>query len=88
MIRHQKENTYEISRTQERSQREKKNHQRSQDCYGNIKSAIHTAEKNRTEKGEQNKMYILKIFIGLERKGNGTPLQYFCLKNPMDGGAW
>ena len=44
--------------------------------------------KNRTEKGEQNKMYILKIFIGLERKGNGTPLQYFCLKNPMDGGAW
>ena len=19
---------------------------------------------------------------------NGTPLQYFCLKNPMDGGAW
>ena len=45
MIRHQKENTYEISRTQERSQRQKKNHQRSQDCYGNIKSAIHTAEK-------------------------------------------
>ena len=22
------------------------------------------------------------------RYGNGTPLQYFCLKNPMDGGAW
>ena len=21
-------------------------------------------------------------------KGNGTPLQYFCLENPMDGGAW
>ena len=20
--------------------------------------------------------------------GNGTPLQYSCLKNPMDGGAW
>ena len=20
-------------------------------------------------------------------KGNGTPLQYFCLENPMDGGA-
>ena len=20
--------------------------------------------------------------------GNGTPLQYFCLANPMDGGAW
>ena len=21
-------------------------------------------------------------------KGNGNPLQYFCLKNPMDRGAW
>ena len=21
-------------------------------------------------------------------EGNGTPLQYSCLENPMDGGAW
>ena len=21
-------------------------------------------------------------------EGNGTPLQYSCLKNPLDGGAW
>ena len=21
-------------------------------------------------------------------EGNGTPLHYFCLENPMDGGAW
>ena len=27
----------------------------------------------------------LEIFSG---EGNGTPLQYFCLENPMDGGAW
>ena len=31
-------------------------------------------------------------FLGLSsissREGNGTPLQYFCLENPMDGGAW
>ena len=25
------------------------------------------------------------IFIG---EGNGTPLQYSCLENPIDGGAW
>ena len=28
---------------------------------------------------------------GLERspgEGNGTPLQYSCLENPMDGEAW
>ena len=24
----------------------------------------------------------------LAREGNGTPLQYSCLENPMDGGAW
>ena len=24
-------------------------------------------------------------FIG---EGNGNPLQYFCLENPRDGGAW
>ena len=24
----------------------------------------------------------------LVREGNGTPLQYSCLENPMDRGAW
>ena len=24
----------------------------------------------------------------LEKEGNGHPLQYSCLKNPMDRGAW
>ena len=24
----------------------------------------------------------------LHGESNGTPLQYFCLENPMDGGAW
>ena len=25
---------------------------------------------------------------GFNGEGNGTPLQYSCLENPMDGGAW
>ena len=25
---------------------------------------------------------------GMVGEGNGTPLQYSCLDNPMDGGAW
>ena len=29
--------------------------------------------------------HMLYIFIG---EGDGTPLQYSCLENPMDGGAW
>ena len=34
----------------------------------------------------------LLLLFGLARmlvgEGNGTPLQYSCLENPMDGGAW
>ena len=29
--------------------------------------------------------YIVEYIIG---EGNGTPLQYSCLENPMDRGAW
>ena len=30
-----------------------------------------------------------KVEVGYESgEGNGTPLQYSCLENPMDGGAW
>ena len=28
------------------------------------------------------------ILLRLEKEGDGTPLQYSCLENPMDGGAW
>ena len=33
----------------------------------------------------------LGLILGLERspgEGNGYPLQYSCLENPMDRGAW
>ena len=30
-------------------------------------------------------MISLRLMAG---EGNGTPLQYSCLENPMDGGAW
>ena len=26
--------------------------------------------------------------LGSDGEGSGTPLQYSCLENPMDGGAW
>ena len=28
------------------------------------------------------------IYIYIYGEGNGIPLQYSCLENPMDGGAW
>ena len=32
---------------------------------------------------------LIKLTLySLVGEGNGTPLQYSCLENPMDGGAW
>ena len=42
-----------------------------------------TCEKKRSEsKGEKER------YKHLNGEGNGTPVQYSCLENPMDGGAW
>ena len=41
-------------------------------------SSIHTT-KNSMDRG---------VWQAIVREGNGTPLQYSCLENPMDGGAW
>ena len=33
----------------------------------------------------------VRLFVTLQarfREGDGTPFQYSCLENPMDGGAW
>ena len=30
----------------------------------------------------------IQVIVVCAREGNGTPLQYSCLENPMDGGAW
>ena len=37
---------------------------------------------------EKGRDYELQYHIIWTREGNGTPLQYSCLENPMDGGAW
>ena len=31
---------------------------------------------------------VKRILVQCCGEGNGTPLQYFCLENPMDRGAW
>ena len=34
-------------------------------------------------------LHVLLVSHNLKhRESNGTPLQYSCLENPMDGGAW
>ena len=34
---------------------------------------------------QKEKISYSNAYIG---EGNGTPLQYSCLENPMGGGAW
>ena len=34
------------------------------------------------------KFYIFILASMVIGEGDGTPLQYSCLENPMDGGAW
>ena len=33
-------------------------------------------------------MRDFNVLVSSNREGNGTPLQYSCLENPMDEGAW
>ena len=63
-------------------------------CLGNPtdrgawQATDHTVAKSRTRLSYWACIiiwYLLRLTYG---EGNGTPLQYFCLDNPMDGGAW
>ena len=47
------------------------------------KNAFFSDQCKETE--EKNRMGRTRDLFG---KGDGTPLQYSCLENPMDGGAW
>ena len=38
--------------------------------------------------GRWIKLWISTVPVELAGEGNGTPLQYSCLENPMDRGAW
>ena len=44
--------------------------------------------------GSDHELLIAKFRLKLQKvgkttgEGNGTPLQYSCLENPMDGRAW
>ena len=35
-----------------------------------------------------SKFHIFALLYCIDGEGNGTPLQYSCLENPMEGGAW
>ena len=56
------------------------------DWWEEVKRYIST---NRSlEEADPNLHGWLWGVLDLSGKGDGTPLQYSCLENPMDGGAW
>ena len=51
-----------------------------------------SSQKFNPKQDESFFFFPLSLFLAMhsmmDGEGNGTPLQYFCLENPMDGGAW
>ena len=52
------------------------------ECYTSI--ILYTVKR----KGRRYIAIFKTSYQIIFREGNGTPLQYPCLENPMDGGAW
>ena len=41
------------------------------------------------DRGNDNSIDFGHVELNIAQEhGNGTPLQYSCLENPVDGGAW
>ena len=55
-----------------------------------IQKSIASPYKCKKKKNEIRKKHSKEIWVNsyVIREGNDTPLQYSCLENPMDGGAW
>ena len=51
-------------------------------------SALHTNHLTHDLCSLANPHLSLRLLAHPDGEGNGTPLQYPCLENPMDGGAW
>ena len=52
------------------------------ECYTSI--ILYTVKR----KGRRYIAIFKTSYQIIFREGNGTPLQYSCLENPMDGGTW
>ena len=49
---------------------------------------FHTVRKPIDRKLYIRLLHVLNYTEWIVGEGDGTPLQYSCLENPMDGGAW
>ena len=54
---------------------------------GKVSGYIEVCNKGR-KWSEHQRLLLIKENQVSHGEGDGTPLQYSCLENPMDGGAW
>ena len=54
----------------------------------NAEEAVLQLEVKDTEKQKVTARSVINRCSPFPGEGNGNPLQYACLENPMDGGAW
>ena len=59
-------------------------------AYGTATAALHLdgIQPKMQDKGDKYCQYTFVKAHQTVGEGNGNPLQYSCLENPMDGGAW
>ena len=61
-------------------------------CTSNFFTENHGIQMKNTQKHMIIDLQLKNIYTNCQfsplEEGNGTPLQYSCLENPMDGGAW
>ena len=48
----------------------------------------HKQQSNHIDTEPNRYIFLLYLNMLCTGEGNGIPLQYSCLENPMDGGAW
>ena len=58
-------------------------------CVASYRPGEGNRQEGQGSPDRENRLQVSDIFlISLLREGKGNPLQYSCLENPMDGGAW
>ena len=55
------------------------------ESYDKARQCIKEQRHHFADKGPYSQNWFFQEGCG---EGNGTPLQYSCLEDPMDGGAW
>ena len=53
-----------------------------------LSDSLRNADLVMKDPNSQQCIPITRILSSHLREGNGTPLQYSCLENLVDGGAW